>query len=219
MCKTCLPAPVLRSLGAVSLLICTASVSAESDGITGLAATCDNCHGMDGVSVGGSMPSIAGQSIEYLETLMLEWQSGERFSTTMGRLLSGYTPEQITALAAYYAGKTWTPAAQEVEPKLVRQGKFATERCAKCHGDTGGEPDGEDTPRIDGQWRRYLELETLKYRDESLKFPHKKMTDNMRKLKEKDLPAVAAFYASQSASEAAGETTSETTAETTSESK
>jgi cytochrome c553 len=104
-----------------------------------------------------------------------------------------------------------------VEPKLVRQGKFATERCAKCHGDTGGEPDGEDTPRIDGQWRRYLELETLKYRDKSLKFPHNKMTDNMRKLKEKDLPAVAAFYASQTASETAAETTSETAAETTSD--
>jgi cytochrome c553 len=52
-----------------------------------------------------------------------------------------------------------------------------------------------------------------------LKFPHKKMTDNMRKLKEKDLPAVAAFYASQTASETSAETASETAAEPTSESK
>jgi sulfide dehydrogenase cytochrome subunit len=143
------------------------------------------------------MASIAGQSQEYLQTIMREWRSGERFSTTMGRLLAGYSEEQIDALAAYFAAQTWTPAVQEVDAKLVRQGKFATERCAKCHGETGGEPDGDDTPRIDGQWLRHLELEAMKYRDESLTFPHKKMQDNMRRLKDKDVPAVSAFFASQ----------------------
>lgn len=187
----------LRSLGGVSLAIWMSASLADAGDIAGLAATCNNCHGLHGVSAGGSMASIAGQSQEYLETVMLEWRSGERFSTTMGRLLAGYTPEQVGALAAYFSERPWTPAKQEGDAKLVRQGKFATERCAKCHGETGAEPDGEDTPRLDGQWLRHLELETLKYRDESLTLPHKKMTDNMRKLKEKDVPAVSVFYASQ----------------------
>ncbi len=210
MRKTLLP-----YLGMASLLICVSGAVADTTDIRGLALTCDNCHGMNGVSAGGSMPSIAGQSGEFLETIMLEWQSGERFSTTMGRLLAGYTPEQISALAAYYAAQPWTPAVQEVDAKLARQGKFATERCAKCHGETGSEPDGEDVPRIDGQWLRYLELETLKYRDKSLTLPHKKMTDNMRRLKEKDVPAVSAFFASQ----VGGQPTAEGSGETTGESK
>ncbi|NCA70084.1 MAG: cytochrome c, class I [Sphingobacteriia bacterium] len=197
MCKIRLHAPLVRALSAASLLICL-NVSFADDGkIAGLAATCNNCHGMDGVSAGSSMASIAGQSREYLETLMLEWQSGERFSTTMGRLLAGYSNDEIIALAAYFAEKPWVPAVQELDAKLVRSGKFATERCAKCHGETGAEPDGEDTPRLDGQWLRHLELETLKYRDESITLPHKKMTQNMRKIKEKDVPAVSVFYASQ----------------------
>lgn len=192
-------------LSAVALLACSTAPLAADINLSGLAATCNNCHGVDGVSAGGSMPSIAGQSREFLETVMLEWQSGERFSTTMGRLLAGYTPEQISALANHYAAKPWVAAVQDVDAKLARQGKFATERCAKCHGETGGEPDGEDVPRIDGQWLRYLELETLKYRDKSLTLPHKKMTDNMRKLKEKDVPAVPAFYASQVGGATTGE--------------
>jgi sulfide dehydrogenase cytochrome subunit len=184
-------------LAGVVLLVGASGVSADDAAIRGLAATCNNCHGLNGVSAGGSMASIAGQSPEYLQTIMREWRSGERFSTTMGRLLAGYSEEQIDALAAYFAAQTWTPAVQEIDAKLVRQGKFATERCAKCHGETGAEPDGDDTPRIDGQWLRHLELEAMKYRDESLTFPHKKMQDNMRRLKDKDVPAVSAYFASQ----------------------
>jgi sulfide dehydrogenase cytochrome subunit len=46
------------------------------------------------------MASIAGQTEGYLFAVMDEWRKGERFSTVMGRLLAGYTEEQIKALAA-----------------------------------------------------------------------------------------------------------------------
>jgi sulfide dehydrogenase cytochrome subunit len=192
--KTLLPA-----LAAASLLVSTAGTAADALNVAGLAATCNNCHGVDGQSVGLSMPSLAGQPAPYLKMVMDEWKSGERFSTTMGRLLKGYSDEEIAALANYYAAKPWTPAVQDLNAKLVKNGGFAMERCAKCHGDTGSEPDDDDneTPFLHGQWAKFLELEMLKYRDKAVKLPHEKMRKATTKLEEEEVPAVAAFLAAQ----------------------
>jgi sulfide dehydrogenase cytochrome subunit len=167
-----------------------------ADSIESLANTCNNCHGGNGVSVGPSMPSIGGQPEAYLKRVLLEWKTGARFSATMGRLIKGYSDEQIGALAAYFAKQPWTPAAQNVDAKLVKLGKGAVARCASCHGDTGSSTDG-DTPNLNGQWAEYMELELLKYRDESVSMPDKKMRNAAKKLSEEEVKAAAAFFASQ----------------------
>lgn len=168
-----------------------------ADSIEGLARTCNNCHGVNGVSAGPSMPSIGGLSETYLKNIMLEWKKDDRSAATMNRLIKGYSDEQITALAKYYAGKPWVPAAQKTDAKLVAKGKEATDRCESCHGDTGGKPDDENTPRLNGQWAKYLELEMAKYRADGFKMPHAKMTKNIRKMDAADIDAAAQFYASQ----------------------
>ncbi|MBI1284913.1 MAG: c-type cytochrome [Thiobacillus sp.] len=161
-----------------------------------LAITCNNCHGVDGVSVGPNMPSIGGLPESYLKNILLEWKAGTRYSATMGRLVKGYSDEQIAALAAYFSKKPWTPAAQTTDPKLVALGKKVTARCAGCHGETGNAGDG-DTPNLNGQWAEYLELEALKYRDDAVAMPNKQMRKAAQKLSEEDVKAVAEFYASQ----------------------
>lgn len=167
-----------------------------ADSIEALANTCNNCHGVNGVSVGPSMPSIGGLPESYLKNIMLEWKSGTRFSATMGRLIKGYSDEQIGALAAHFAKKPWAPAEQKVDAKLVKLGKDVTKRCASCHGDTGASEDKE-TPNLNGQWAQYLELEALKYRDDAVAMPNKQMRNAAKKLSDEEVKAVAAFYASQ----------------------
>jgi sulfide dehydrogenase cytochrome subunit len=161
-----------------------------------LANTCNNCHGVNGVSVGPNMPSIGGLPESYLKNIMREWKSGERFSATMGRLIKGYSDEQIDALAAYFSKKPWVPSAQKTDPKLVALGKKVTARCAGCHGETGNADDNE-TPHLNGQWAQYLELEAMKYRDDSVPMPNKSMRKAAQKLSDEEVKAVAAFYASQ----------------------
>ena len=162
-----------------------------------LARTCNGCHGLNGVSVGPSMPSIAGLSETYLKNVLLQWKSGERYSATMGRHVKGYSDEELSALAAYYAKLPWVPVVQKTDAKTLAKGKDATERCETCHGATGSEPDDEETPKLHGQWAQYMELEILKYRTESIKMPHKKMRTNSKKLDEADVSAVAKFYGAQ----------------------
>lgn len=185
---------VLAALG----LLCAGPAVQAADPIEGLARTCNNCHGVDGVSAGGAMPSIGGQSEAYLKHVMMEWKSGASASATMTRLIKGYSDEQIAALAKYYAGKTWRPVVQAAGADVLAQGKDATNRCETCHGATGGEPDEDDTPRLNGQQARYLELELMKYRDDGFTMTHKKMLRNARRMDEGDITTAARFYGSQS---------------------
>ncbi|MDP2834716.1 MAG: c-type cytochrome [Pseudomonadota bacterium] len=174
-----------------------ASAQAAPTKTEALAATCNNCHGVNGVSVGPTMPNIGGLSEPYLKNMMLQWKSGERYSATMGRLIKGYSEEQIADLAKHFSKLPWTPVVQKADAAVLAKGKAATERCETCHGDTGGKPDDVDTPMLNGQWAQYIQLEMMKYRDDSVKMPHKKMRGNSKKLDESDLSAVAQYYAAQ----------------------
>ncbi len=182
---------------ALATLGLAAQPALAADPIDNLARTCNNCHGMNGVSVGPTMPSIGGLSEPYLKNMMLQWKSGERYSATMGRLIKGYSDEQIGALAMHFSKLPWTPVVQKADAKVIAQGKAATDRCETCHGDTGGKPDDVDTPMLNGQWAQYLELELMKYRDDSVKMPHKKMRNNAKKMDEADVSAVTRFFAAQ----------------------
>src|SRR5206468_379536 len=69
-----------------------------------LAATCANCHGTGGVSV-GELESLAGKAREEIVRKMQEFKSGARPATVMNQLAKGYTDEQIEALAGWFAAQ------------------------------------------------------------------------------------------------------------------
>ena len=178
-----------------SCLLLANSAQAEIN-ITGLANTCNNCHGTGGVSAGEAMPSIAGLPEAYLKNILMEWKTGARASANMTRLISGYTDEEIAALASHYAKQKWKPVAQKTSSVLVAKGKaIAAKNCSGCHGDTGAS-DGE-TPNLNGQWAKYMELELMKYHDDEFTMPNKQMRKAAKKLDEAEMKAVAEFYASQ----------------------
>lgn len=184
-------------LAMVATGLTVSGVPASAVNIEGLARTCNNCHGTGGVSVGHSMPSIAGLSEVYLKNIMTEWKSGARASANMTRLIKGYTDEEIAGLAAYYAKQPWKPQVQTVAADIISKGKDVVERCETCHGVTGGGPDDEKVPRLNGQWAKYMELELMKYKDEGFQMTHKKMTKNARKLDEADMANVTKYFGAQ----------------------
>ena len=68
-----------------------------------LAASCSACHGANGVSHGGT-PSLAGLNTSYFSQQMQQFKSGKTPATVMHHHAKGLTDEEITALAAYFAG-------------------------------------------------------------------------------------------------------------------
>lgn len=83
--------------------------------VTVLAGACANCHGTDGHSP-GSIPSIAGRPEVALKQQLLAFKSDTppAGTTVMGRLVKGYSDEQLSALAKHFSQISKTPAAQEV---------------------------------------------------------------------------------------------------------
>jgi len=185
---------VMFALAAASFML--AGVSVAADNIEGLARTCNNCHGFNGVSAGGAMPSIAGLPEAYLKNIMTEWKTGKRASANMTRLISGYTDDEIAGLAQYFSKLPWVPVAQKTDPKLVERGRQATQSCAGCHGPTG-KAVMPGTPNLNGQLAKYIELELRKYKDEAFAMPSMMMRMAVKPIKDEDIPAIAEFYASQ----------------------
>ena len=67
-----------------------------------LAATCANCHGTNGLSV-GEVESLAGKPKDELVRKMMEYKSGAKPATVMHQLAKGFTDEQIQLMAAWFA--------------------------------------------------------------------------------------------------------------------
>jgi cytochrome c553 len=94
-------------IAAASLLAAAAPAAAQgSDPNLGrnLAATCANCHGTNGVSV-GDVESLAGKPKDELVRKMQEFKSGAKPATVMHQLAKGYTDEQIQLLASWFAAQ------------------------------------------------------------------------------------------------------------------
>lgn len=65
---------------------------------------CVACHGKDGVGVTTAYPNLAGQQENYIEQALEEYKNGERKNAVMSTFVVNLTPQDISAVATYYAG-------------------------------------------------------------------------------------------------------------------
>ena len=85
--------------------------AAETDGqarlrTRSLAASCAHCHGTDGQAVQGqAMVKLAGLPADYTLAQLMAFRNGTRPATVMHQLAKGYTPEQLSAIATYFASQ------------------------------------------------------------------------------------------------------------------
>ncbi len=178
-----------------SALMCTPASSQPIPSPT-LSNNCAGCHGTFGYSA-APMPIIAGLSEAYFGQVMRQYKNGRRSATIMGRLAKGYTDTEIDDMAAFFASQIWKSPVQEVDPAKVAKGKkIHQEKCETCHKDSGRFQDAA-TPRIAGQWQRYLEIILQEYSKPDRKMPHYFMTTITRTLTAKDITALSHFYANE----------------------
>ncbi|MBI4741262.1 MAG: hypothetical protein HY777_06900 [Betaproteobacteria bacterium] len=186
----------LLSIVAFCGVVAASSPFAAEINIVGLANTCNSCHGMDGFSAGQANPSIGGQSADYLNKVMREQRSGERYSSVMGRLLKSYTDEEIAALADHYSRQEWRAAVQERQLRLSLRGKRVHNMvCKKCHGAKDNKAKDE-TIRLGGQWAGYIQAVLNRYVDPKYQRPSDEMAEAVNSLSPEDIEAVSHFVAS-----------------------
>lgn len=107
MLRTNSPCAAL-AIGVATALASTAPAHAQTTAsalaIRTLAASCAACHGTDGRAVegAGNVP-LRGLPRDYFVAQMTAFRDGRRPATVMQQIAKGYSPEQIEALAAFFA--------------------------------------------------------------------------------------------------------------------
>lgn len=135
------------------LVLCALAASPvrAQDGTEETAATCVACHGEDGQPISAEIPIIFGQQEGYLYFQLRDFKTGARKSEVMGPLVADFTKDQMKALAAYIAAKTWSRIAQSATPEqkaAALQANIAA-GCTGCH--LEGYVGASTAPRLAGQ--------------------------------------------------------------------
>ena len=150
---------------------------------------CSGCHGVHGVSVDASTPSLASQDPTYLVKAIKAYRN-KRPHAQMQRAVAALTDKDVDDIAAYYAIQQGRAA--DDGTKLV--GEIA-QKCNRCHGPEGaGAPAA--FPLLYGQDKDYLVMALRAYRD------GRRQSSVMHNMSipygDAIIESLASFYASQS---------------------
>ncbi|MEW8405272.1 MAG: c-type cytochrome [Candidatus Thiodiazotropha taylori] len=187
-----------RLLALTAAVIFSGSLAAEGVRTPSmLANTCAGCHGTLGASAGDLMPIIGGMEKEFLQMILLEYKTGERDSTIMGRIAKGYSDAELKAIAAFMADQEWVSSPVKTDSKMVSIGqKIHDKQCKTCHEDNGRVQEDE-APRLAGQWPEYTMYYLEWCHSKGKRCQPRKMGKRVMKLSKEELKAMAEFYASE----------------------
>jgi cytochrome c553 len=159
-------------------------------------SACVVCHGPQGQSQNGQLPSLAGQPSAYILAQLDAFADGRRRAPAMVSMAANLSPDERRQLAEVLSR---TPANQnetpDPDPRLDGQGRqsAATFGCAACH---GGDLMGKAAaPRLAGQGEAYLASQLHAFRDGSRNEPAQVMTGVARSLSDGDIQALAHYLA------------------------
>lgn len=89
-----------RLAAALSLLVATANLARAADAPPGV-SSCSGCHASK--SVRSPVPSLLGRTAPEIAGIMLEFKSGGRPGTVMGRIAKGFGDKDIDTMAEWLA--------------------------------------------------------------------------------------------------------------------
>jgi len=163
-----------------------------------LANTCAGCHGTKGVSMGPSIPTLAGISPTYIIEMMEEYKSGEIPSTIMGRIAKGYSEEETQQIAEFFSKQKFVAAkGQKVDDAKAEKGaKIHKKYCEKCHSESGTEAE-DDSGFLKGQWKSYLRNQLMDFHNgdrEAAKKMKKKLKKMYKKYGDEGVEALIEYY-------------------------
>jgi cytochrome c553 len=91
------------------------------------AAICTSCHGIGGNSTTGDYPSLAGQTSRYLYFQLRDFKAGRRNDPRMSPMAANLTPEDMHALADYFAAQKPIATDFKADPVKVEAGRKKSE--------------------------------------------------------------------------------------------
>ncbi|ETX16579.1 cytochrome C [Roseivivax halodurans JCM 10272] len=152
-----------------------------------VAGMCRTCHGIDGHAVVPIAPHIGGEPAEYLEAQLMAFKTGRREHEMMSVVAAGLSAQQISDVAAWYAGHS----AHASLPEGVSEGD-APQACVSCHG-----ADGIslllDAPNLAGETNIYIDTQLKAFKRGQR--THAIMSEVAAGLSDEEIRKIADWYA------------------------
>jgi cytochrome c553 len=133
---------------------------------------CAGCHGVDGNSVVGQWPTLAGQRESYLFDQLEHIKDGERVIASMMGLLDAYDYDDLRDMAAYYAAQKVKVGQADksniaLGEKIYRAGNLdsGVPACTGCHGAKGKGIESAGYPMLSGQKAEYVVTSLVAYQN------------------------------------------------------
>ena len=202
---------LVAAIGVCLMLAVPASMAAEpakapakpdlAKGQTTSTNVCAACHTSDGSRGSPANPILQGQHPEYLVKQLAEFKSGKRANAVMKGMASALSEDDMSNVAAFYAGKQAKPGFAKnkdlvaLGEKIYRGG--VAERnipaCAACHSPTGaGIP--AQYPRTAGQHADYTEAQLVAFRS-GVRNNSAQMIGVAARMNDREIKAVADYIA------------------------
>ena len=171
------------------------ALAADMEALGKKAALCAACHGAQGISTNPAVPSLAGQPKQFITTQLVMLRIGNRKDAQMSPIAAGLGDADIDDFGTYFAAQTPKPAARQVDPGKLAEGRRLTElyNCVQCH---GPELKGQQhIPRLAGQQAAYLATQLRGFKASTRFDMDGVMTSAVQALPEKDIEPLAQYLA------------------------
>jgi cytochrome c553 len=169
--------------------------AAEIGTINKKAETCVACHGADGNSTSGVVPSLAGQPKQFLTTQLIMFREGNRKDPQMSPAAANLSNAEINDFGTYFSARKAAPPMQSTVPDKVAAGRRLTEQyhCVSCHGPAlMGQ---QHIPRLAGQQRGYLRAQLRGFKAGTRFDMDGNMTSAAQSLSDADIEILADYLA------------------------
>jgi cytochrome subunit of sulfide dehydrogenase len=184
-----------------TLLVFSSTAFAAAD-----PASCDSCHGKDGISTRQNVPTIAGISVpvqvDALKAFKARARPCRNSSSPQGgtgdmcSVAAGLTDAEIGSLAQHYSQLPYAHLTQPTDAALAAKGKsLAAHDCEICHTKGGTDPT-DDAGLLGGQPLEWLKRAIADMKDAKAPQP-KMMRAKTSMLSDADVTALAEYYASR----------------------
>ncbi|MBU1357278.1 MAG: c-type cytochrome [Gammaproteobacteria bacterium] len=169
------------------------------------AAACVGCHGANGQG-NADFPRLAGTGASYLQAQLDAFASGARKNSIMQQFAQKLTPDERSAVAAYYSQlpapgapkqTAQPPTPAELGGWLATRGRWSDQlpACAQCHG-VDGSGVGAQFPPLAGLSENYIREQLTAWKANNRPpGPLGLMPAVASKLSDADVTAVAQYYA------------------------
>jgi cytochrome c553 len=180
---------------AAAIVLMASIVAAQAQTIEEKAASCGACHGEAGIPQEKTTPIIWGKQEGYLYLQLRDFKRGSRKNDKMSPIAEALEREDMLALAAYFAQKSWPSLEQARAPADVAKRALMAIGSVGCTGCHLGEFQGDGSvPRLAGQSRDYLAKTIADFRSRE-RANNPGMSDLMNATSEQDLAAIAEYLA------------------------